>query len=124
MIRRLPLLFASITGTYGSLSRWWFMLQLVQSGWSNQGGPGPGDTVAVIVSGTEGGSAETNHPGGSTKAYIPKMINLLARTLPFKIEVVCENGTFEPFYTEEDHFTKIGSGQIKRKHSKKENRFP
>jgi hypothetical protein len=78
MIRRLPLLFASITGTYGSLSRWWFMLQLVQSGWSNQGGPGPGDTVAVIVSGTEGGSAETNHPGGSTKAYIPKMINLLA----------------------------------------------
>ena len=61
-----------ITGTYGSLSRWWFMLQLVQSGWPNQGGPGPGDTVAVIVSGTEGGSAETNHPGGSTKAYIPK----------------------------------------------------
>ena len=62
MIRRLPLLFASITGTYGSLSRWWFMLQLVQSGWSNQGGPGPGDTVAVIVSGTEGGSAETIQP--------------------------------------------------------------
>jgi hypothetical protein len=111
MIRRLPLLLASIIGTYGSLSRWWFMLQLVQSGWSNQGGPGPGDTVAVIVSGTEGGSAETNHPGGSTKAYIPKMINLLARTLPFKIEVVCESGTFEPFYAERDHFTKTGSGQ-------------
>ena len=83
--------FAFLHHRYDSLSRWWFMLQLVQSGWSDQGGPGPSDTVAVIVSGTEGGSAETNHPGGSTKAYIPKMINLLARTLPFKIEVVPED---------------------------------
>lgn len=73
------------------LSRWWFMLKLIEADWAKYGGPGPSDTVAIIVSGTEGGSAEAVHPGGSTKAYIPKMINLLARTAPFKVQVVPEN---------------------------------
>ena len=73
------------------LSRWWFILKLIEADWAKYGGPGPSDTVAVIVSGTEGGSAETKHPGGSTKAYIPKMINLLARTAPFKVQVFPED---------------------------------
>jgi hypothetical protein len=106
MIRRLPSCIIGMTASPGGGSC---------SSSCSQAGPtraAPARaTQSVIVSGTEGGSAETNHPGGSTKAYIPKMINLLARTLPFKIEVVCENGTFEPFYTEQDHFTKTGSGQ-------------
>lgn len=73
------------------LSRWWFMLKLIEADWSKYGGPGPSDTVAIIVSGREGGSTEPNHPSGSSKRYIPKMINLLARTAPFKVQVVPED---------------------------------
>lgn len=73
------------------LSRWWFMLQLVEADWSQYGGPGPSDTVAIIVSGAEGGSAEAKHRGGSTKDYIPNTIRLLAMSLPFQVEVVPED---------------------------------
>lgn len=63
-------------------------MELIEADWVKYGGPGPFDTVAVIVSGTEGGSAEVNHPGGSSKAYIHKIISLLARTAPFQVRVV------------------------------------
>ena len=73
------------------LSRWWHMLQLAATDWPAHGGPGPDDTVAIVVSGTQGGSHEAKHPGGSSKAYIGNMIRLLARSLPFKIEVQPED---------------------------------
>jgi len=54
------------------LTRWWYLLKLVEARWSSHGGPGSDDTVAIVVSGTDGGSAEKNHsgPGGSSKTYI------------------------------------------------------
>ena len=75
------------------LSRWWYVLQLAQSDWGVHGGPGPQDTVAIVVSGSQGGSSEARHPGGSSKAYIGNMVRLLAASLPFKVEVVPEDST-------------------------------
>lgn len=72
------------------LSRWWFMLKLIEADWVKYGGPGPSDTVAVIVAGTAVGAKQTHH-GGSSKGYIRKMIHLLAKTAPFNVEVVPED---------------------------------
>ncbi len=73
------------------LSRWWFMLKLVEADWAKYGGPGPSDTVAVIVSGTADG-AKRSHQGGSSKRYVRKMIKLLAKTVPFNVDVVENDG--------------------------------
>ena len=67
------------------------MLKLVEASWSSYGGPGEHDTVAVIVSGKQGGSAEQSRVGKKKRhrstemAYVANIIRLLAKTLPFKV---------------------------------------
>ena len=53
--------------------------------------PSRQDTVAVVVSGTDGGSGEKQHPGGSSLAFVANSIALLTSSLPFKVEVVAQD---------------------------------
>lgn len=48
------------------LSRYWFLLKLVEASWTIPAG----ETLAIVVSGSEGGSAELKHPGVSHTHFI------------------------------------------------------
>ena len=67
--------------------------------------PGPDDTVAVVVSGLQGGSGQKEHPNGSSKDFIRNTVALLAAALPFKVEVVPQDS--ELFF---DHLWLPGMG--------------
>ena len=87
-----------------ALSRWWYLMQV---GAQPPGGavPGPDDTVAVVVSGLQGGSGQKEHPNGSSKDFIRNTVALLAAALPFKVEVVPQDS--ELFF---DHLWLPGMG--------------
>ena len=52
------------------LSRLWFLLKLVEASWTIPAG----ETLAIVVSGTQGGSAEKKHPGVSHFPLLYKSI--------------------------------------------------
>ena len=81
------------------LSRWWFFNALMDAGWLGRTGDG---SLAIVLSGSAGGSGEIYHPGGgnSSKLFIAETAGLMladaAENLGVSslkgVELVLQNG--------------------------------
>jgi hypothetical protein len=94
-----------------SLTRWWYMLKLLEAGWPTQQDAADGTgTITVVLSGTSGGSLQQYEGKPRAAPYIPEMLQLLTKrwndevaaagagTLRPRLELVAQDG---PLFFEE-----------------------
>ena len=66
-----------------SLTRWWYMLKLLESGWPTQQDASDGvngvGIITIVLSGKKGGSLQQYEGKPRAAPYIPEMLQLLAK---------------------------------------------